>query len=342
MIKKIFTVFVCLLSYFFSVGQDYSLSQPFESAVMLNPANAGLTYPLRTQLNYRQQWRSIINKPFTTVIASADAKIFSQGKTGSSLGLGIVIANDQAGTGKLNTLNANLALMGKVMLSEIQTLSAGIIGGVMQRKVNLDALTWGNQFNGLEYDATISSGESFSTERTLSPDIGAGMQWSYGKGASTLSSNDALGAQVGFAAYHINSPKAGFQGDVDGRYIRLLFHGSFSYGLKNTPFQINPNFLLQMQGPSRMYFVGAYWKYRLQESSKYTGYLSSRSLNLATFYRVGDAFITGLQLEWDDFAFGISYDINLSSLTKASKGRGATEISLRYIPVKLQKSHSLI
>lgn len=342
MIKKAFYILVFSMSYIFTVGQDYSLSQPFESAIMLNPANAGLTHSLRTQLNYRQQWRSVISKPFSTVIASADAKVYSQGKTGSSFGLGVLIANDQAGTGKLNTLNANLAFMGKVMLSEIQSLSAGIIGGIMQRKVNVDALTWGSQFNGLEYDASLSSGESFSMQRSLSPDIGAGIQWSYGRGSSTLSSNDAFGAQAGFAAYHINAPKSGFQEETDGRYMRLLVHGSFSYGFKNTPFQVNPNFMIQMQGPSRMYFVGTYWKYRLQESSRYTGYLSSRSLNLGTFYRVGDAFIAGLQLEWDAFAVGISYDLNLSSLTKASKGRGATEISLRYLPIKAQKSHSLI
>ncbi len=339
---KVLVLIACIMSSMFLVGQDYSLSQPFESQVFLNPANAGLNFPLRTQLNYRQQWRSIINNPFTTFLASVDAKVLSQGKTGSSLGMGLVIANDQAGTGKLNTLNANLAITGKVMLSEIQSLSAGITGGLMQRKVNYSALTWGSQFDGLNYVETIPSGESFSSERSLSPDIGAGIQWSYGKGASTLSSNDAFGAQFGIVAHHINTPKVGFQGEIDGRYIRFLMHGSFSYGFKNTPFQVNPNFVVQMQGPSRMYFLGMYWKYRLQESSKYTGYLSSRSLNLATFYRVGDAFVTGLQIEWDMFAMGISYDLNLSSLTKASKGRGATEISLRYIPIKSQKSHSLI
>jgi len=321
-------------------SQDFSLSQPFEAPILLNPANTGLTFPVRTNLNYRQQWRSI-SKPFTTVIASADAKLLSQGKTGSSLGLGVIIANDQAGTSKLSTLNASLAIMGKVLLNDMNSLSAGIVGGVMQRKIG-DNLTWTDQFDGYQYNPNAGSAEVFDSQKRLAPDVGAGIQWSYGRGAATLSSNDAIGAQLGFAAYHVNMPNTGFQEDADKRYIRMILHGSFSYGIKNTPIQLNPCGLVQMQGPSRMYFAGMYFKYRLQESSKYTGNLSSRSLNLGTFYRVGDAFIASLQLEWDMFAIGISYDLNLSSLTKASNGRGGTEISLRYLPFKPKKSNSLI
>jgi len=339
--KILNSVFVVILATISMKAQDYSLSQPLESPVLLNPANTGLSYPSRITMNYRQQWRSI-SKPYTTVIASFDAKLLSQNQTGSSLGIGVILANDQAGTGKLSTMNANLAIMGKVMINEMQTLSAGIIGGLMQRKVNVDALTWTDQYNGLSYDSSIPSGENFSTEKRMSPDVGAGLQWSYGKGASTLSSNDAFGAQLGFVAHHVNMPNTGFQEDIDKRYIRMVLHGSISYGFKNTPFQINPAFLVQMQGPSRMYFAGSYFKYRLQESSKYTGNLASRTLNIGTFYRVGDAFVASIQLEWDMFAIGISYDLNLSSLTKATNGRGGTEIALRYIPFKPKKSNSLI
>ncbi len=34
-----------------------------------------------------------------------------------------------------------------------------------------------------------------------------------------------------------------------------------------------------------------------------------------------------LQVEWDKFSVGISYDVTLSLLTKATQGRGGTEIS---------------
>ncbi len=340
--KKIANILIAVVLFSqFANSQDYSLSQMNESPILLNPANTGLTYPIRLNLNYRQQWRSI-SKPFNTIIASGDAKILSQGRSGSSLGLGLLVVNDEAGTSKLNTLNANLALMGKVMLNEQQSLSAGIIGGLMQRKLNLDALTWTDQFNGTNYDPGISHGETFSSEKRMAPDVGVGMQWSYGRGAATLSSNDAVGAQLGFAAYHVNMPNTGFHEDDDRRYVRFLVHGSFSYGIKNTPLQLNPVIIIQKQGPARMFYGGTYIKYRLQESSKYTGNLLTRSLNAGVFYRLGDSFVTILQLEFDQFAFGMSYDINLSQLTTVTYGRGGMEFSLRYIPVKPSKGNTLL
>lgn len=340
--KKIANIFIAVVLFGqLANSQDYSLSQMNESPVLLNPANTGLTYPIRLNLNYRQQWRSI-SKPFNTIIASGDAKVLSQGKSGSSLGLGLLIVNDEAGTSKLNTLNANLALMGKVMLNEQQSLSAGIIGGLMQRKLNVDALTWTDQFNGTAYDPGISHGESFTSDKRMAPDVGVGMQWSYGRGAATLSSNDAVGAQIGFAAYHVNMPNTGFHEDDDRRYVRFLVHGSLSYGFKNTPLQLNPVVIAQKQGPARMFYGGTYIKYRLQESSKYTGNLLTRSLNAGLFYRLGDSFVTILQLEFDQFAFGMSYDINLSQLTTVTYGRGGMEFSLRYIPVKPSKGNTLL
>jgi type IX secretion system PorP/SprF family membrane protein len=324
-----------------SVGQDYSLSQMNESPVLLNPANTGLASAIRINMNYRQQWRSI-SKPFNTIIASADGKILSQGSSGSSLGLGILIVNDQAGTSKMSTLNANLAIMGKVMLNEKQSLSAGIIGGLMQRKIDVDKLTWTDQFNGTSYDSSIPHGEIFTSEKRTAPDVGVGLQWSYGRGSATLSSNDAIGAQVGFAAYHVNMPNTGFHEDDDRRYVRFLVHSSFSYGIKNTPLQLNPIIIAQIQGPARMYYGGTYIKYRLQESSRYTGNLFARSLNAGMFYRFGDSFVAVMQLEYDQFAFGISYDINMSQLTTFTYGRGAMEISLRYIPVRPSKGNTLL
>ncbi len=339
--KKINILVIASFVSLYSAAQDYSLSQMNESPILLNPANTGLTYPIRINMNYRQQWRSI-SKPYNTIVASADAKVLSQGKSGSSLGVGLLLVNDQAGTSKLNTLNANLAIMGKVMLNEKQSLSTGIIGGLMQRKLDVNSLSWTDQYNGTSYDPNIPHGETFSSDKRMAPDVGVGLQWSYGRGAATLSSNDAIGAQVGFAAYHVNMPNTGFQEDADKRYVRYLAHASFSYGFKNTPFQVNPVIIAQMQGPSRMYYGGSYFKYRLQESSKYTGFLFSRSLNLGLFYRMGDSFVSILQLEFDQFAFGISYDVNLSQLTKVTYGRGGMEFSLRYIPVKPSSGNTLL
>jgi len=91
-----------------------------------------------------------------------------------------------------------------------------------------------------------------------------------------------------------------------------------------------------------MFYGGAFVKYKLQESSKYTDYVLARMINIGTYYRFGDAIVVMTQLEWGQFAFGISYDINVSSLTRVSTGRGGFELSARYIPLRSGVSSRLL
>ena len=49
------------------------------------------------------------------------------------------------------------------------------------------------------------------------------------------------------------------------------------------------------------------------------------------YYRWNDALIVCGTLEWENVRLGLSYDLNFSSLTVASHGRGGFEVSLYYI-----------
>ena len=55
------------------------------------------------------------------------------------------------------------------------------------------------------------------------------------------------------------------------------------------------------------------------------------SVYLGSWYRLKDALIPYLGLEWNDFRLGATYDVNTSSLKTASQRRGGIEISLIYI-----------
>jgi len=326
---------------FVMFGQDITFSQPNEASIILNPANAGSQYDLRATANYRQQWRSVTS-PYKTIAASFDGKAFSQGKTGSSLGAGLSILSDGAGDGQLVTNQVNLYLSGRVLFSKVQSFSAGIYGGLVQRHINTNKLTWGNQFNGLVYDSNLPTGENFSSQSFFNSDFGTGIQWSYGQGSTTLSSNDMFGAQAGFAVFHVNSPRTGFYQITDRRSMRYLFHFTGSYGMKNTNMQISPLFLFEKQGPAQMVYFGTFIKYKLQESSKYTGYLNSRAVSLGGFIRGSDAVVIAAQCEIGQIGFGISYDINISSLANVSSGKGGFEISLKYLPIRSTSASRLI
>jgi hypothetical protein len=59
--------------------------------------------------------------------------------------------------------------------------------------------------------------------------------------------------------------------------------------------------------------------------------MNPTNLYLGSWFRVGDAFIPYVGLEFGDFRLGASYDVNVSSLKPASNMRGGAEFSLVYI-----------
>ena len=76
---------------------------------------------------------------------------------------------------------------------------------------------------------------------------------------------------------------------------------------------------------------GGMFRHTIKEESKYTGLMKEIAVLIGAYYRVGDAVIPSFMFEISNFALGISYDINVSSLKEASNGAGAMEISFRYL-----------
>ncbi len=335
--RKILLFFA--ISFVFVVkSQDVILSQPFESPIVLNPAISGSQYNLRANLNYRQQWRSVTD-PFTTVMASVDSKIISR-ENSSSLGVGLFVINDRAGGAHLNTFLGGLNVSAKVPISKSQSISAGIGSTFMQRSIDYSALSWDKQYDGLSYNPSLANGELLVSDKKNNFDLSTGIVWNYNKGASTLSSNNNTNAEVGFSAFHLNKPNISFN-SIDNSYMRFVFHSMLYYGINNTKLAVVPSFMATFQGPSRMFYGGTMVKYKLQESSRYTDYVLERMVNFGVYYRFADAVVLMTQLEWEQYAFGVSYDINVSGLTKVSTGRGGFELSIRYLPLAKKRTYAL-
>ena len=85
------------------------------------------------------------------------------------------------------------------------------------------------------------------------------------------------------------------------------------------------------QGPLKEINAGALIRYAIRRESKYTGFLKAVSIYGGIYYRTGDAIIPTFLFEVANYALGLSYDMNVSPLTEASNGKGALEISFRFI-----------
>jgi len=315
-----------------SFAQDIHFSQTYMTPLELNPANAGTEYDVRGILNYRTQWSSVSTAPFVTMMAAYDMNFKkASSKTGYFAG-GIFLFKDKAGDSKMNQTNANLAVAYHVNLDDKNTLGLGVQGGYFQRKVDLNNLKWGNQYDGFNYNAQISTGESIGNYAVAAPDFASGLTWTYRKGERYMTGNNQVLIIAGLSIQHINKPKTEYQAIIDDPlYYRWVGHTTGIIGIPNTKISILPSAVFLHQGSLNEVLVGANFAYRFKEASKYTGNLKGGTIGFGAEYRLNDAFIITSYLEIANYTIGFSYDLNTSNLSNASKSNGGFEISLRYV-----------
>jgi type IX secretion system PorP/SprF family membrane protein len=312
-------------------AQDIHFSQTTETPLWNNPSQAGLGHDVRASINYKDQWRSVVSAPYKTLFASADFALLRNSKK-AKLGVGISLFNDQAGDVNLNTNMGQLAMSGIVTLNESNFLSAGLSAGYGQRTLNYANLTWGNQYDGLQYNSALASGEPTNFQDVNFFDLGGGISWLFSSPNATLSSSDARMFNIGVAAHHLNKPSYSFYGDNSSKLpMKLVFHGNAAIGMKNTNLILEPSYYVALQGPHREIVPGMMFKFLLGQSSKYTGNRRSSGVAVGAFVRFNDAIVPMVRYEFANWAVATTYDINISDLSAASRARGGFEVSIRFM-----------
>lgn len=325
--NKQLQLFIALLFFSFGVkSQDIHFSQFDETPLQLNPANAGVKHELRFIGNYKSQWQSV-NAPFKTIAFSADGRLMRNKK--HHLGLGLDFFSDNSGDGQIKTNQANLSLSGIIKVNENNRITAGLMTGFAQRGINTGSYTFGNQYNGTSYDATRPTGELATNNNFSYIDAAAGLLWSYGKRDADIASNDAKKVNIGFAIFHPHKPAYSFFDNQTRLYAKFVFHGDASIGLKNTNVTLKPSYIVFIQGPAKEITPGMMFQYTFQDVTKYTNNKKFTAVSFGGYYRTQDAFIAAAKIEYNGYAIGFSYDINLSQLRTVSSARGGFELSLR-------------
>ena len=326
--QKLILTLLCVAACCNGYGQDLHFSQFNQVPQLINPSLAGAFQgDFRGIMNYRDQWSSIA--PYKTYSLAIDGGLFKKKLTGKYLGAGLFIFQDIAGDSRLSTTQINLSLSSIIAVNKSHNISAGIQGGFSQRKLDAVGLQWGAQYDDNGYAAGIATGEADAFENYAFGDFSLGLSWNYGKSTTNISSNDHLSANAGIAMYHLNKPEQG--PGLDKLNREFVAHAELTIGLKGTRIAVVPAALYLQQGQLHEINVGGMVRYTIKEESKYTGFIKETALLLGGYYRVGDALIPTCMLEVANFALGISYDVNISSLAEASNGAGGLEISFRYI-----------
>jgi type IX secretion system PorP/SprF family membrane protein len=286
--------------------------------LFLNPALTGVVdADFRLHGQYRTQWKSVNYKPYTSYMLSFDMPF-------KKWGFGIQLNQFRAGEGNYNSLQGVVSAAYNTAIDQKKNhmISFGVQGGGVQKSIEYPLLSFNNQYsstNGGFFNETIATGENINARTIYLPSVNAGFMYYYVK------QNSRFNPFIGVSAFNLISAEESFQG-IDNRLpMRFYAHIGTRVNITET-FYLIPKFLFMQQD-----------KFNEQTFALEAGYyLKNSDLYLlgGLIYRNKDATVITLGGRLDRFTLKIAYDINMSTLSAASAGRGGFEASLTYVHKK--------
>lgn len=317
MVKKLLLLgcFILFVSVSFNGGvkaQDPEFTQFYANPLYLNPAFAGSSRCPRMVMNYRNQWPGIV-RTYITYSASYDQHVDALAG-----GLGILVTQDAAGDGTINTTNASIIYSYYLPVTSTFSIKAGIQATYAQKSLDWDKLTFGDMITDNLGFSQVSQEVNRAQTRT-NVDFSAGILG--------YTSNFFIGGAV----HHLLEPDESLlQGDDSPLPMKFTAHTGaiIPIGNQSTKFKRrrrrNPNTLPESS-------ISPNILYRRQKDFQQLNlglYVTKGPIVGGLWYRNEDAFIVLVGIQSTNFRFGYSYDVTVSKLSNATAG--SHELSLTF------------
>lgn len=273
---------------------------------------------LRVIANYRNQWRQINGAPLTTGMLQAD-KAFHY--YSHEIDGGIMYARDQFSG--FQTITNKIYLTGAYGYDWLSShWRGGIQLGLVTNSTDLSAQTFPTQWdypNGT-FSQDFYNGEENIRASQMYVDVNIGASWK--------KKFNKFNLLAGVAIHHINRPKDTYFSQVfERRKMRGAFHTEAEIKL-NADWQLEPKIMWMLTARAQEYLFGS--NVRFSTANNLIPFLYG-----GIFYRHGikrtfDAVYPVFGVIYKEFDLGLSYDINLSPLSKGIKRVKTFEASLNY------------
>lgn len=309
-----------LLMGFSIQAQDVHYSQFYNMPLTLNPALTGhIEGTYRAKLIYRNQWNSITSGGvYSTPGLSADMNFKLNPESRSSFGAGLALMNDQTGGGDFTNTYALASVAYHMSLDKKEKtyLSFGVQGGYLMKRVDGNSLIFADQLDS-QGNPSNTSMENLSNSNVSGGDLRLGVTFS---GYPSQKMN----YKFGLGYLHLIKANEVFLEGTDENKLpsRLSFFAQGEFITGNPKLRVLPQLLFMNQA-----------KVNEINLTSNLGYKVTPDLELVfgAGYRVSDAAIANLGLNFKGVEFLASYDVNVSELTPASRANGGFEVSLGYV-----------
>lgn len=319
--KRIFlSIAVVVLVMSSAYAQDIHFSQFYASPLTLNPALTGrMNGDYRVAAIYRNQWNSITS-PFVTPSASFDMPFFIGKNKTDVIGAGIVFVNDKSNDGAFtrNTIMLSVAYHKSLGAKNKHQLSLGLQGGYVQLQADPSSVTFASQYNNAVFDDGLP-GETLANDNVSYPDFNLGLFYN-----GQL--HKKLTFYTGFSLMHLFTPEESFvqngSFELPSRYV---VHSGFDISASKL-ISIIPGFIFMNQAKAHEVNFGTNVGFHVVRTQG-----KETTLYLGGWYRLKDAVIPTVGIEFTRIRLGVSYDVNTSDLNDATNTRGGFEISAIYV-----------
>lgn len=332
--KAIYLAGVLLLLNFAGLeAQDIHYSQFYNAPFVLNPGLTGVFGgSTRFMGNYRSQWSSV-PVGYQTFSAAADHNFFGRRYHPGFFSAGLAFNYDRAGDSRLSMVNVavNGAYTRKLSPNIYATL--GVQFGWLQRSFDTRDLTFDNQYDGNQFDPGIDPTDpilQLGNNNFADLSTGLNLRWQAATGEDLIHPNRSK-VDVGIGIFHLNRPDQSFESDITS-LLPMRFSpyvsGTFQLGA-HSPFDLVAGFSTQIQKPyneSVATLGGA-----LQLCTDPGRQLAVQLGLVFRFHEISDAVGPAIELHYNNWRFGFSYDANVSAFNLATQRRSGPEISVHYV-----------
>ena len=322
--NKTLTLALCLLAATAAHAQDIHFSQFYETSILRNPALMGtFNGDYKIGAVYRSQWSSI-SQPFQTGLVHGETRIPVKGESGDYFTAGLLAYYDKAGSIGLQTVAIYPALNFTKYLGDGSRsfISAGFTGGYIQRSFDPGKMTTNAQYINNSWNPDNPTGEHFDDSHISNWDLGAGIA------INSAAADEHVTYYAGISGYHFTRPKRSFYSSNEfiKLDVKLNVAAGFSYRLTDQyGVQVHANY--QRQGVYNEFIGGGLigWKRITNNETD-----PALSLYAGVFYRVSDAAIPTIKVDYKRISITGSYDFTTSKLRAGNGGEGGFEISVMH------------
>lgn len=313
--------FLCMSGRLFAQA-DVHFSQFYEASILRNPALTGMfSEDYKVGVYYRKQWASISN-PFETKLLSAEGRVAISQNSEDFFSFGVLTYYDKAGSVDQSITTVYPAVnYNKSINPDYNTfLSVGFTGGYMQYAFEPSKATFNNQYLNGQYNKNNPTYENFPNAKMTMWDLGAGVTYSTSTGA-----NNRVTWMIGAAGYHFTQPRFSYFPGIDLKQnIRWNGNGAVSINFTDDILvQLHANYA--RQGTYQEIMAGGLVNWIRTRTGMQE---ATFTLCGGVFMRYNDALIPVLKVKFKDIAVGVSYDVNTSSLKRASNQEGGFEVTI--------------